>query len=965
MTGESDPGFGKTAAAQTLRKRAEEKLAAGDKPFKDLSASEMSTLIHELRIHQVELEMQNEELRKSQAETERSRKAYQGFWELSPVGYLIVDFAGRVTAVNHAGQRLFGRPENALLKERFSMLVTRESQVPVHLVFERAVEKGIVEKQEIRILKPDGSIHICLLEVSSLGGVSGREQIQAVLTDITKQKRAEEVLRKSKDELELRLEQRTAELVEVNEKLRQEIEERKQAEQALCEGEEKYRQLFENESDAVMIFDAETGQFEDANRATLDLYDYSKDEILTLKVEDISAEKEKTRSNVKKFSDGGTNRERELLRYFNKKDGTVFPGEISTGELIIGGRKKIIGAVRDITERQRMQDDLRKSEEFSRSLLTSSPNPILVIVPDTSVKFVNPAFEKLTGYLSSEILGAKVPYPWWIEGLQSQTGKDFEKVLQAGILDLEQTFRKKNGEQFWVEISSKPVKKDGELRYYLSSWVDTTERRQAQEKLRASEEKYRTLVDNIAIGVALISPNMEILTINNQLQKWFPDIKLNKKPLCYQSFNNPPGEGVCPYCPTIQTLRDGQVHESLTETPAGDEIRSYRVISSPIKDAAGKVVAGIEMIEDVTERLRVQKALQESERRFKSIFENTPIGFYRTTPDGRILDANPALIQMLGYTCFKELAAVNLETHAYHPQYPRHQFRERIERDGVIKWMKSLWKKPDDTLVYMRENAIAVRDENGAVICYEGTIEDITDQKQAEEHIHLLSRQLMQAQEDERQMLSRELHDTVAQELSVAKMACDLIYNELLNGRIPEAQRIQTICETLRKTILGVRNMASDLRPPGLEELGLVETIYRFCEEFTQLWGVPVDFQAAGLKNLKPDYDIQINIYRLVQEGLTNIRKHADAGRVTLRLAAAFPNIILRIEDNGRGFDVQKRAAAAGQEKRMGLRSMQERVKLMNGEMKLQSKPGQGTKVSIKLPLGEKKNGAQENHLDR
>ena len=84
-----------------------------------------------------------------------------------------------------------------------------------------------------------------------------------------------------------------------------------------------------------------------------------------------------------------------------------------------------------------------------------------------------------------------------------------------------------------------------------------------------------------------------------------------------------------------------------------------------------------------------------------------------------------------------------------------------------------------------------------------------------------------------------------------------------------------------------------------------------------------------------------------------------------MKLAAAFPKINLRIEDNGRGFDVQKRAVSAGHEKRMGLRSMQERVKLLNGEMKLQSKPGQGTKVTIKLPLVEKKSGAKENHPNR
>jgi signal transduction histidine kinase len=242
---------------------------------------------------------------------------------------------------------------------------------------------------------------------------------------------------------------------------------------------------------------------------------------------------------------------------------------------------------------------------------------------------------------------------------------------------------------------------------------------------------------------------------------------------------------------------------------------------------------------------------------------------------------------------------------------------------------------------------------------------DISDRKESEERIHKLSQQLMQVQENERQLISRELHDTVAQDLSVAKMECDLIYGEMLNDRLPEAQRIKEISGALQKTISGVRNMAYDLRPPGLEELGLVDTIYQFCEDFTQMWGVSVDFQSAGLKKLKLDYGNQINLYRLVQEGLTNIRKHAAASRVTVKLASAFPNIFLRIEDNGRGFDAQKRAVASGQEKRMGLRSMQERVKLMNGEMKLQSKPGQGTKVSIKLPIVEKKSGAKENHLNR
>ena len=114
----------------------------------------------------------------------------------------------------------------------------------------------------------------------------------------------------------------------------------------------------------------------------------------------------------------------------------------------------------------------------------------------------------------------------------------------------------------------------------------------------------------------------------------------------------------------------------------------------------------------------------------------------------------------------------------------------------------------------------------------------------------------------------------------------------------------------------------------------------------------------AGIKDFKHDFDIEINLYRLIQEGLVNIKKHADARNVTVKLVAAFPNIILRIEDNGIGFDMQKRMATLTKEKRMGIRSMEQRAKLLQGEMEIQSRPMEGTKISIKFPYMEKKIGS-------
>jgi len=127
--------------------------------------------------------------------------------------------------------------------------------------------------------------------------------------------------------------------------------------------------------------------------------------------------------------------------------------------------------------------------------------------------------------------------------------------------------------------------------------------------LRKFEELYRNIIDNVSIGVSLISPKMEIMALNKQMKEWFPEINVSKKPICYKSFNNPPKEERCSYCPTCKTLEDGQVHEAVSDTPAGKEIKHYRIISSPIKDKRGRIVAAIEMVDDITRRVKIEKEL--------------------------------------------------------------------------------------------------------------------------------------------------------------------------------------------------------------------------------------------------------------------------------------------------------------------------------------------------------------------
>jgi signal transduction histidine kinase len=222
---------------------------------------------------------------------------------------------------------------------------------------------------------------------------------------------------------------------------------------------------------------------------------------------------------------------------------------------------------------------------------------------------------------------------------------------------------------------------------------------------------------------------------------------------------------------------------------------------------------------------------------------------------------------------------------------------------------------------------------------------------QAEERNRALSHELMRAQEQERQKISRELHDSVAQELAALKILLENLALKMPN--IPGVAinlKISELLQGLQRSLSSVRNLSYGLRPPDLEHLGLVQAIQRYCEEITARTGLHIDFSAAGIESGHLTYETAITLYRIVQEGLTNVWRHAQADNVTLKLVASFPQIILRLEDDGQGFDVAGQEASMTRENQLGLVGMRERVALLGGEMDLQSEAQKGTKITIKIP---------------
>lgn len=189
-----------------------------------------------------------------------------------------------------------------------------------------------------------------------------------------------------------------------------------------------------------------------------------------------------------------------------------------------------------------------------------------------------------------------------------------------------------------------------------------------------------------------------------------------------------------PFDVAVERNRNGEVAEYQYSLEIDEDIRWFQVKLSPIT-LDGEYKGSVAVVRDVTSLKKAERAMRETEDKYRNLFENSIIGIYCTKPDGHILIANPALVNMLGYESFDELSGRNLEKNGFERENPRMKFKEMIERDGEIKGLESAWLRKDGSILYLRENARTVRDGKGNIVYYEGTMEDITERVKARETI--------------------------------------------------------------------------------------------------------------------------------------------------------------------------------------------------------------------------------------
>ena len=356
-----------------------------------------------------------------------------------------------------------------------------------------------------------------------------------------------------------------------------------------------------------------------------------------------------------------------------------------------------------------------------------------------------------------------------------------------------------------------------------------------------------------------------------------------------------------------------------------------------------------ELEERIAERKRAEAALRESEERYRELFENARDAMYVHGLDGTYISVNHAAEKLSGYTR-EEIIGHNFSEFipGEHIINVRNRFCGKLAQKGETTYEVEVIAK-DGRRVPVEVSSRAIY-ENGVIIGVQGTARDITERKQAQDALQMFSRQLIEAQEEERRRIARELHDQIGQVLTAVKMNLHTV--QRVCNAAEAGAHIKDNVEAVDEALRLVRDLSVDLRPPLLDDLGLVTALRWYVDRYakrTRLASqVIVDLNDP---NERFSRELETACFRIAQEALTNVVRHAHATGVTLRLGKEDGFLRLSVKDDGVGFDpdtLQRRARCTAT---LGLLGMQERAHAAGGDIHINSMVSQGTEIRLKLPL--------------
>ncbi len=474
----------------------------------------------------------------------------------------------------------------------------------------------------------------------------------------------------------------------------------------------------------------------------------------------------------------------------------------------------------------------------------------------------------------------------------------------------------------------------------------TVSRSRANEALTLSEIRYHTLVDQAADAIALFDSNGKILEVNNSsvqllgysneelMQMGLTDILTNEdvsiNPVQYDVLEK--GNS------TIKQRKMRRKDGSIVVT---------EVNSKMLPD--GRFLS---MIRNLTDRIEAQEQIEKEKELSDHIIDSLPGVFYFYDETGKFIRWNRQFEIVTGYSS-KEIA--EMHPSQFFEGEDKRYIEERIATvfsDGIGDAEADFTAK-DGTKKQFYFKAILVDFEGKP--CLLGTGIDISDRKKAEKElndsydaIRKLTSHLQNVREEDRAHIAREIHDELGQQLTVLKMDISWINKRMAPTDESIKQKIKDLLEMLDQTVRSVRRISSELRPSLLDDLGLTAAMEWQLHEFNKRSEIKTTFIAPEVEIKLPDM-VKTGLFRIFQESLTNVARHANAKKLKVKLAHEESNYILSIEDDGKGFDKEKIA----DKRTLGLLGMKERTTMIGGTYEIASVPGKGTKVVVSIPVNE------------
>lgn len=634
-----------------------------------------------------------------------------------------------------------------------------------------------------------------------------------------------------------------------------------------------------------------------------------------------------------------------------------------TGVLLRDEAGKVVrwvGSVTDISERKEIAEALRESEEKYRMLFESIDLGFCVVEvifnkrgKAVDYRFIeaNPAFFKQTGLKDAVGKTMREFAPnhekFWFDtfGEIATTGKPARVEHVAQALGR------------WYEAYAFRIGASGENQVAIL-FRDIAERRHADELIRESEERLRIAVEAAALGTWEWDLTNDTVIWNErhfQLLGMPPRENPISAELFFEHVHVDDRERVRKQLE--KSVKTGRAFESeFCIVRADGQTRWVEGYGHVIEKVKGKPVRMAGVMSDITERKRIEEIIRKSEQRLQLILHSiTDYAVITTDPDGVINGWNTGAENTFGWTAKQAVGkpcAMIFTPEDREAGIPEKEMKVAIEK-GIAEDRRWHVRK-DGTRFFASGTVSPIR--NGEFEGFVKITSDQTARMEAEKALHEkeLLQQFVKTQEDERRRIARDIHDQLGQQLTVLRLKIAGLKKTCAAMDIPNKEKAAAQIDELQKTgeqiDRDVDFLAWELRPASLEDLGLRLTLQNFVKEWSLYTGIKAGFQTTGVGKVQLTSDIETNLYRIAQEALNNILKHAEATAVSVILEKRKETLVLIVEDDGAGFEVTKNKKSRGG-KGLGLLGMQERSKIIGGEFELESELGKGTTIYVRVPV--------------